>query len=342
MGSTPHALNSWESGSRASAHARDPELEAALKLLNERIALGKEQVDERPTSPAWPVIFIVGCARSGSTLLLQWLAATEQLCYPTNIMSRFYRDPGLGALVHRVLHDLDRRGEIFPERATSERFRSELGRSKGADAPHDFGYFWRAHFAFGEHQGVLTHHPDEHERHELVADLAAVQQVFGKPLAMKAMQMNWHIPLLKELFPNSVFLFSRRAILENAWSLMRAREDYFGDASKWYSFKPPQFARILELEPWEQCVAQVYHTEQAVQAGLSAIPAPDTIVVDHEEFCDAPGKLYAALAERIELAGPYTGPALFTRRERAMPQELVERGQHFLDQLQRGSQAQGG
>lgn len=333
MGATPHDLNSWETGRRIGPHQRDPELEGALKHLNERIAAGKLAIGAPPAVPELPVVFIVGCARSGSTLLLQWLANAGTLCYPTNIMSRFYADAGLGALVHRVLHDLDRRGEIFPEGGSAPAFRSELGRSKGAAAPHDFGYFWRNYFSFGDHQGELTRKPGPKETADMVGDIAAIQRVFGKPLVMKAMQLDWHIPLLYRAFPGSLFLFSRRDPMRNAWSLMKARQDYFGDATHWYSFKPEEYDRIKELPPWEQCVAQVHYTEQAVVRGLSELPGEAWMTVRHEAFCDDPHSFHARIASRIGIDAVHPGPGRFEVREHNIPQELVERGERLLGEL---------
>ena len=45
---------------------------------------------KEPSPDRRPIILILGCARSESTLLLQLLAESGAFAYPTNFLSRFY------------------------------------------------------------------------------------------------------------------------------------------------------------------------------------------------------------------------------------------------------------
>jgi LPS sulfotransferase NodH len=332
MATESSGLNPWESLQRTSRHARDPELEALLRKLNEHLAKARDLMD-RPSSPRLPVLFVVGCARGGSTLLMQWLAATGLVAYPTNIMSRFYSDPYVGALIHRILHDLDHRGEVFPDRSMSDSFSSELGRTRGANAPHDFGYFWRRFFRFGETQDRLLAEPGPTEVAQLRSDVAAMEQVFAKPVLLKAMELNWQLPLLRSIFPDSVFLFIQRPVPENAISLLKARVSYFGTDTAWYSYKPAEYATVKDLPPWEQAVAQVWLTNRAVRTGLSSLPAADAIDVHYERFCEAPLELYAQLCQRLGLNKPYAGPASFSASAMPVDPHLSERARRIVDRL---------
>ena len=310
MATGPLDLNSWEEAGRQGAHARNASLEAALKALNERLAQGRSCSAANPGSDL-PMVFIVGCARSGSTLLLQWLASTGLFCYPTNIISRFYADPYVGGLVHRVLHDLDDRGEVFPERREGSTFRSVLGRAKGAVEPHDFGYFWRHHFAFGATQAELQHRPDAAGEQRLVEDLRGLRAVFGRPLVMKALQMDWHLDILARLFPEAVFLHTERDPHDNALSLLKARRDYFGDEQHWYSFKPAEHAGIKDLPPMEQCLAQVHLTNAAVRASLARCEGARILKAGYEELCRTPAMLFDRLIGELGMEAPYQGPEHF-------------------------------
>ncbi len=329
MADGPNALNSWESSGRSARHARDPELERMLRLLNDHLDKARALLP-RPAAPQMPVVLVVGCARAGSTLLMQWLADSGLVSYATNLLSRFYKDPYIGALIHRVLFDLDHRGEVFPVKPAHGEFVSELGRTRGADAPHDFGYLWRNYFGFGELQSELTRTPDAMGIAALRSDVGGMEQVFGKPVMLKAMELNWQIPLLRSIFPNSVFLFIQRDPMANAASLLKARQSFYGDEGAWYSYKPAEYAALKELPPWEQAVAQVACTNRAVRAGLAAIPAEDAIDVRYEEFCADPAALHRRLAARLGASTHYHGPAHFHASGKAFAPEQQERARAFL------------
>lgn len=324
--------NRWESMKRRAEHRRHPELESALERLNSYLHRSRGQL-QGPSAPTMPVLFIVGCARGGSTILFQSLAASGYLAYPTNIISRFYRDPYLGALVHKVLYDLDHNFEIVPEQAREISFSSRLGRAQGAAAPHDFGYFWRNYFTFGEKQSDLLRAPSENDKHELAKDVAGMEEVFGRPVLLKAMEMNWHIPLVRAIFPNSVFIFNRRDILQNAISLFNARKNYVGSEEGWYSYRPAEYEAIAKMAPWEQVVAQVWYTEMAVAKGLERIPKSDVIEVQYEELCRSPAQVHDRIWQRIGTGGGYSGPQFFSTKETSIPPELQARAKELLKAL---------
>ncbi len=53
----------------------------------------------------YPIGFIVGNPRSGTTLFLQWLSSLGCFAYPTNILARFSYAPYIGALTQRMLFE---------------------------------------------------------------------------------------------------------------------------------------------------------------------------------------------------------------------------------------------
>lgn len=309
MANEKAGLNAWEEGSRAGQFERDPELEAALRALNERLHTTP------PLDPApgpHPMVFILGCARSGSTLLLQWLAASGRFCYPTNIMSRFYGDLYTGALAHKVLYEHDRKGEIFPDRPDAvTRFHSTLGRAKGPAEPHDLGYFWKSYFSFGATQADLTETPTPKALARLQGDLEGVRRVFGKPMVMKALQMNWQLPTLHALFPDALFLLTQRDVHDNAMSLLEARRRFFGDESSWFSFKPAEYEAIRRLKPYEQTLAQVHCTDRAIKRQLKELPNARVMNVDYQELCTDPRELFARIAGALDMATDHFGPDSF-------------------------------
>lgn len=302
-------MNVWEEGRRSAGFTRDEALEQVLQALNRRLREGPQGL--HAPNPL-PQVFILGCARSGSTLLLQWLAASGRFCYPTNIMSRFYGDPYVGALAHRALLDLDVKGEIFPERPRSVTgFRSTLGRAQGPAEPHDMGYFWKSYFRFGATQADLVEVPSAEELARLKSDLDGVRNVFGAPMVMKALQMNWQLDILTRLFPEALYLVTERDVFDNARSLLEARRTFFQDDGRWFSFKPAEHAAIAALPPFEQTLAQVHCTNRAVKEQLDRSPGSKVLHVAYRELCEAPERLFTRIAEALSMDPVYNGPASF-------------------------------
>lgn len=319
MEQTDPGRNAWEGAPRSGTYARNILLEEDLARLNERLrATWREE--GTPISDK-PVVFVTGSPRSGTTVLMQWLAATGSFCYPSNIISRFYEDPYLGALVQRVLHDHDDPGEIFLDGRHRVGFRSDLGRAKGPTEPHDFGYFWKSHFQFGDTQAELARLPDAARIRTMTAKLRGLQAVFDKPLAMKALQLNWHLSILADAFPNALFLRTERDLADNTVSLLGARRTYFGSEDAWYSFKPAEFPQLASLPAFEQCVGQVHFTNKAIQGQAREIGADRFLKVGYEAFCRDPGGIYRSMEERIGRLPAYQGPDAFEYRGKATPEE---------------------
>ncbi len=326
-----------EQEGRQPEHQRIPELERLLGELNAIIEAGVlARTRKWELRPARPTIFVVGCARSGTTLLMQWLAASNRFAYPTNIVSRLYASPLVGALLHRVLIELDAREEIVPTKSRRIDFSSVLGKTRGATQPHEYWYWWRRFFIFGETQAIPEEVLAKVDTHRFLHELAQLEQVFDRPVALKAMLLNWNLPFLARVVPRPVFLNVHREPAANAASLMSARQAFYGNRSTWYSFKPPEYAVLRNAEPDIQVAGQVLATQRAVQAGLAEIPSVNSLDVQYERFCDAPGEVWKQLSERLvslgdAALGPYEGPPSFKRQRRT----ASARWSHALEQAEK-------
>lgn len=304
---------------RSEQYQRNPRLEALLEELGALFAPVEAQVVDGLRAPERPVVLVVGAPRSGTTLLMQWLAQLDLFAYPTNLLARFYRAPYIGARIQQLLTDpaYAYRDELGDLQAAKGGFDSDLGKTRGALAPSEFWYFWRRFFpAADEDWSQPSEHAGLEGRDRFLKELAALERAFARPLAMKAMIANWNLPVLDALLERVVFLHVRRDPLYNAQSLLQARERFFGDRTRWYSFKPPQAAQLEGLDPVEQVVGQVVLTQHAIAQGLSAIACDRRLEVDYEAFCADPRACFATLAERLagqgfDAPGAYAGPESF-------------------------------
>ena len=291
-------------------------LESLLKEVNGLLSRCQEEVNCQYTKPRFPLLLLMGAPHSGTTLFMQWLAESQQWAYPTNLIYRFYAAPYLGARIQQILIENDIHGEISGFKPTA-RFTSTLGKTEGALAPHEFWYFWRRFFPLEADADIVL--PEKLPQVDVVklnCELAALEAALGKPLAMKAMLLNWHIPFLDTAFDKVLFVNFKRDPAYVIQSMLEGRQRRNGSEEFWYSFKPPEYTWLKNLPPVEQVVLQIYFICKATDEGMAQVDPARTYTVQYEEFCRDPAATWAALAGKMaglgySLSRDYTGPGHF-------------------------------
>lgn len=303
--------------SRTVAYERNTGLELLLGKLNARL---KSPVQTNISGKNSPMLFIVGVPRSGTTLILQWLAGTGQFAYPSNFISRFYQAPDVGAMIQEMMINPQYayRDEMtgFPESLPDDPYSSVAGKTVGWLAPNEFYYFWRRFYPVADsYQPILN--PEEFAFEPFRRELTAVAGVLNKPFVLKAIIANWIIHDLAEIIENSVFLYIHRDHASTVRSILDIRKQMHGSTEFWYSFRPPEYEAISQLSPEKQVVAQVEYTQKAIEAGLFQIDSQRVIRTEYEHFCYDPAMVWQTIADRFkELGCPlnpnYRGPEKFT------------------------------
>jgi len=306
---------------------RNAHLERWLGEVNDWLqpAERNAQDDLLVAGPHRPQVLVLGAPRSGTTLMMQWLAASGRVAYPTNWMSRFFAAPTIGLRLQQLLTDpaLGFRGELDDLDPNPVGFDSALGKTRGALAPNEFWYFWRRFLPTVEIE-PLGARASEVDGAGLRAGLRALAAAAGKPFAAKGMMLQYDLPLFAQLLPEAFFVHVVRDGVSNAQSLLQARQSFFGDVRTWYSAKPPEFARLVDKSPQAQVVGQVFHTQAAIRQGLDSVPQGRWLEVPYAAFCHDPGAIHEQLWARLdamhEAAGcpldgerppAYTGPSSF-------------------------------
>ncbi len=310
---------SQEDNERVKAFKRNSSLEELLYSLNESLYCAENVVLSRYSAEKgadYPIVFVMGPHRSGSTLFMQWLANCGVVAYPSNLLSRFYGAPVIGAQIQLMLTDprYNFRNEIFDFNNPIS-FESENGKTKGALAPNEFWYFWRRFLPFKE----LDWLPDEElfrvvDRNKLVSELTSLTRVFGKPFALKSMILNYNIPFLDAIFKKALFVQIKRDPVTNVSSILEARKRQLGSDREWYSFKIPEYQQLKGLDPVTQSAGQLYYINCAVTKGIETVNKSRKLVLQYEDFCKNPHQVYMDLAMKLGLTGEelsYCGPKQF-------------------------------
>lgn len=263
----------------------------------------------------YPLILVMGPLRSGTTLFMQWLANTGLIAYPTNLLSRFYQAPIIGAKIQLLLtdprfHFRDELGEFVQQ----AEYRSENGKTKGVLAPNEFWYFWRRFLAEpGRDVWSDNELKQSMDTRTMLAELAGTMQVFQKPFAAKGMLFNYNIPFLDSVFDKVLFVHVRRDPVANVASVLDARKRQLGSEEAWYSFKIPEYDELKSLDPITQVTGQVFYINKAIEAGLRKIEESRKLAVGYEEFCRSPQAVFEQIKQKLGLEGdyPYQGAAGF-------------------------------
>ena len=297
-------MSSKNNECRSNEFKRNLELEKYLKEINLNLEgcenkLLKEKICE------YPVVFIMGSLRSGTTLMTQWLADTNEFAYPTNLLSRFYGAPIMGAKIQRLLTDpkYNFRNEILDFQSGIS-FESNNGKTKGALEPNEFWYLWRRFLPDDVYM-----YTDEELLNMVDIDLMrkefwGIAQVFDKPLILKGMICNYNIGFLNKVFPKSIFIWTKRNLESNTRSVIEARKRQYGTENEWYSFKIPEYSRIITIENVkEQVQEQIRCINSAIERGLSEISEEKKIVVQYENFCKQPQLVYNEIYRKLKEQG---------------------------------------
>lgn len=264
----------------------------------------------------FPLILIMGPLRSGTTLFTQWLANTGLTAYPTNLLSRFYGSPILGAKIQLLLTDprFAYRNELGEFLQVTE-YSSENGKTKGVLAPNEFWYFWRR-FLTEPERDVWS---DEELRQSMdvptmKAELVGMMDVFQRPFAAKGMLFNYNIPFLDSVLDQALFIQVKRDPVSNVASILEARKRQLGSEYEWYSFSIPEYPQLRKLDPVAQSAGQMHYINKAVTRGMACVNDSRKMVVEYEQFCENPAAIYAKLAQKIGTpSSNYSGPQKFKR-----------------------------
>ena len=324
---------------RTKDFVKNDDLESFLKEINGVLEKGENELINR-NFIKYPILFIVGPLRSGTTLMLQWLANSGNFCYPTNLISRFYSAPIIGAKLQRLLTDekLNFRNELYDIKKEID-YVSENGKTKGALAPNEFWYFWRRFKPFNE----VDYSSDDKLLEQFDfglfnSELLGIANEFEKPLVLKALICNYNIELINMIMDNIIFIYTKREPSENIVSALEARMRQLNSKEKWYSFKIPEYEKLIKIkDPIRQVAGQIYYINKAIEKGLEKVSEERKIIVNYEDFCSNPEKVYFEIVEKIKKQGfemdkNYTGPTNFNiSRKIEDPKIYIDAYNSFID-----------
>lgn len=274
---------------RASRLRRRLGSDLALYAANRALEPLGRLLARRWRNERWPVAFIVGPPRSGTTLLYQLLARYLEVAYPSNFMARFWMAPTVGAW-------LDRRRRGGRRRTIA--LESDYGRTRGPSSPHEFGWFWRHRMPVEGCDALSDEELATVDADRLRDELTAMAGIFGRPLVWKNINFtDYHVVWLHGLLPDARFIRIERDPVAVALSILGARRRHYGDPMRWWSLRPRDVDAWRDA-PWaEQIAHQIRDADGALSAQTAALPAAAVARLTYEELVRDPRRSIAGLAE---------------------------------------------
>ena len=293
-----------KTNNRTREFQKNNSLEEVLQRLSSSLSVCEGAYDVSSVSSC-PIVFIIGAPRSGTTILMQWLSQLEGFAYPSNLLSRFYSAPFVGCLVQEMLcnPDCDYRSELIDVRPDEVKYESSAGKTLGALSPNEFWYWWRRFIPNIESRLLSAEEEALIDVTGFQRSYAAMQSIINKPFATKGIILQYNMKKLLEIFPNALFLHTRRVDFYNIQSLLLTREKFHGDRNQWFSVKPPQYEKLVNLTPEQQVAGQVYLTNQSIEEQARQLPGANYLRVSHEEFCRSPKSVHGQLCDKLKLLG---------------------------------------
>lgn len=282
--------------------------------------------------PQWPIGLIIGNPRSGTTLLLQWLASLRNFSYPTNVLNRFAYAPYIGSLIQQLLFDpnFDALNELSNE-TKSQDYKSNLGKTKGALSVAEFQHFFRNFMPNFDPEPLDISELQLVDFEGIRKGLASIESVFQKPFIVKGSMLQYNLKEVYNKLDNVIVLFIKRDPIFNMQSLLLAREKYYGDRELWWSVKPSNYSLLKDMDIYHQIAGQVYYSNLEMDREFIELPENRKLLITYESFCKSPKSWYNEirlkyLAHGVQLKENYYGEKSFEiNNKRLISNEEIKR-----------------
>ena len=225
----------------------------------------------------YPPIFMIGAPRTGSTILYEYITHYLDVVYINNLMCIFHRILYLGYVISRVVLRNKQHGC----------FDSENGSTSGLNSPSECGEFWYRWVPTDRHF-VDFNELDNLQIAQIHDIVRSVVNASNKPIVFKNMNCGQRLRIIKDIFPNALFIYCKRDPLYTAQSLIEVREKVYKSRTKWWSIMPREYDELIKLDYPEQVVKQIYYIQKQIEEDLCLFARRQSIEVWYESFCESP------------------------------------------------------
>ncbi len=231
------------------------------KLVNNLLLAQLEKVGTlcKEQHLRWPVVFIVGAPRCGSTLMMQVLTDAYDVGFLTNRHCKWF---GFPALIELLMHPLSRK--------VASDYTSVHGRTMTCSEPSECGEWWYRFFR-RRPAYVLNEDVSSGKIQAFRRSLYLFERACNRPLIYKNLYVGLRIKPILAAVPEAVFIIFERDLVDNAQSILKGRYDTFGTYKKWWSVPPPELEQLSNLSPIEQVVGQIRSINRLIEGDITQL-----------------------------------------------------------------------
>ena len=262
-------------------------------LLRLNTYLRQFDSDDKAEDRIYPVLFIIGLQRSGTTLLSQLLAKHFDIGYINNLMARFWLNPVVGIRVSQNI--------LGDQKNIS--FASEYGNTSDVSEPHEFGHFWKywLKIAKDDPDELTADQLDKIDWTGLKRELVRITSVFGKPVFLKQLMLGFQASRIAKEIPFSKFVYIDRNLTDIAKSTLRVRRRRYGRDDAWFGLKPKNFREIMELSPLEQIVGKMLGCRGKIRREADSIDPDRIIWITYNDLCNKTKDVLSGISNHFNL-----------------------------------------
>ena len=235
--------------------------------LTERLIISDRRIN-------YPPIFIIGPARSGTTLAYQVLISSFSLCYVNNLISSLKYTPSLASVISYYLGSSN----------TSIDFSSNYGRIPGWSSPSQGNRIWGRWFR-GEGPGHDINHISAKDFRRLIATLEAYYKV---PFITKWPGFSVYLDQLSRIVDGPIFVNIKRDPVEIIPSILKGRVYLKGGETNSISRSPKHYKNFRNFSPIDQVAAYVVGIENDIEYGMNKIGKERFFTIEYERLCECP------------------------------------------------------
>lgn len=258
-------------------------LESNLRLVRRAVLALARRFESaainRARSCPWPPIFIIGPARSGTTLVYQALCRALRVCYFNNAMLRWGEFPVL----------ISRLAAGFGACTPTANFDSKYAKTQGWSAPNQGVEIWDRWFP-RQGQSSSRAHLSRRETSRLRSVVGAMETIFKCPFLNKWQGHGAHLRQLDRVFPRAVFIRIHRDLIDTVQSNYRGRVDLLGDPTRNFTRVTRSYGSQVGRSPIQQICSYIAAYERDVDDDEGQIGPHRFLSLTYEEFCQSPMK----------------------------------------------------
>jgi len=241
----------------------------------------------------YPIVFVVGIHRTGSTFVSQALADELAFAPLGNYASIFPRSK---IIIHKLLKGFYKTKKTKRDK----KHKSYYGISRGFFSIGDCYEIWDKWM--GKDHYNKPNNLTTQKKKKMADYFRWLQYSWNGPVITKNNRNSLLIKTIHESIPNAFFILVQRNPEDVIQSTMQASRDFFGDDKIIWGLKPEiSFSIDNYKDKLDAYCHQYLDLEEVIHNELHSIPEEDYHVVQYEKFCENPEETYAAISDKLTL-----------------------------------------